>query len=78
VDCWPSVSARIGVRERVAYDGSVLLPLCEADVLQAAETLRAAGVASVASIAICLLHSYANPTHERRCRARPHGLSHSA
>jgi hypothetical protein len=54
---------RIGVRERVAYDGSVLLALCEADVLQAAETLRAAGVAS---IAICFLHSYANPTHERR------------
>src|SRR5580704_12630761 len=54
---------RIGVRERVAYDGSVLLPLCEADVLLAAERLRTSGVVS---IAICFLHSYANPTHERR------------
>jgi N-methylhydantoinase A/oxoprolinase/acetone carboxylase beta subunit len=63
VHCGSSASARISVRERVAYDGSVLLPLCEADVLQAVETLRAAGVAS---IAICFLHSYTNPTHERR------------
>ena len=54
---------RISVRERILYDGSVLIPLAEADVVQAAMKLREAGVTSVA---ICFLHSYANPDHERR------------
>jgi N-methylhydantoinase A len=54
---------RIGVRERVAFDGSVLVPLSETEVVRAAEALRAA---EVGSVAICFLHSYVNPTHERR------------
>ena len=54
---------RFGVRERVTFDGSVLTPLAEIDVAAAAKGLREAGIVSVA---ICFLHSYANPTHERR------------
>ena len=54
---------RFGVRERVTFDGSVLVPLDESDVVQAAVRLREAGIVSVA---ICFLHSYANPTHEQR------------
>ena len=54
---------RFGVRERVTFDGNVLVPLDESDVVQAAVRLREAGIVSVA---ICFLHSYANPTHEQR------------
>lgn len=49
------------VRERTAFDGSVVTPLSESDVLAAYGTLRDA---NVASIAIAFLHSYANPAHE--------------
>jgi N-methylhydantoinase A len=54
---------RFGVRERVTFDGSVLVPLDESDVVQAGSQLRKAGIVSVA---ICFLHSYANPAHEQR------------
>jgi N-methylhydantoinase A len=57
---------RFGVRERVTFDGSVLIPLAELEVVEAAKKLRDAGVESVA---ICFLHSYANPTHEQRAAA---------
>jgi N-methylhydantoinase A len=43
----------------------VLAPLDEAQARRAAETLRAGGVEAVA---ICFLHSYANPAHERAAR----------
>ncbi|NKC31218.1 hydantoinase/oxoprolinase family protein [Roseomonas sp. BU-1] len=54
------------VTERVAADGSVLLPLDEASVLRAAEACREAGVAAVA---VCLLHAFTAPAHERRVAA---------
>ena len=54
---------RFGVRERVTFDGSTLVPLVESDVVEAAKELRDAGIIS---IAICFLHSYANPSHEKR------------
>jgi N-methylhydantoinase A len=54
---------RFGARERVTFDGSVLTPLAEDDVAAAAKALRGAGIVSVA---ICFLHSYANPAHEQR------------
>ncbi len=54
---------RLPVRERLASDGSVLLPLDEDSVHALAEQLREAGVES---IAIGLIHSYANPAHEER------------
>lgn len=53
----------LGVRERVAHDGRVLTALDEASVIAAADRLKAAGVEAVA---VCLLHAYANPAHERR------------
>lgn len=54
------------IRERVAAGGSVVDPLDEASVLAAAERCRALGVEAVA---VCLLHAYANPVHERRVAA---------
>jgi N-methylhydantoinase A len=54
---------RLGVPERIAADGSVLLPLDEAAVRAAAAQFKADGIASVA---IGFLHAYANPAHERR------------
>ncbi len=54
---------RLPIAERIAADGSVLLPLDEAAVHAAAREIAAADLESVA---IAFLHSYANPTHERR------------
>jgi len=51
------------VTERVAFDGEVLVPLDEAGLRRTVQALRRDGVES---IAICFLHSYANPAHERR------------
>jgi N-methylhydantoinase A/oxoprolinase/acetone carboxylase beta subunit len=50
-----------GVNERLNADGSVLEPLLESEVIQLVEALRAQ---TVDSVAVCLLHSYANPIHE--------------
>jgi N-methylhydantoinase A len=55
---------RFEVRERLNYKGEVLLPLDRAGVEAVAARLQAAGVAAVA---VCFLHSYVNPTHEREC-----------
>jgi N-methylhydantoinase A/oxoprolinase/acetone carboxylase beta subunit len=53
---------RFGLEERVAYDGALL----RAPSGEAVEALAAAVQASGAeSVAVCLLHSYANPAHER-------------
>ncbi len=49
--------------ERLSADGEVVEPLDEASVEQAASELVAAGAEA---IAICFLHSFLNPTHERR------------
>ena len=54
------------VRERLRYDGTVLLPLDEASVRAVAGRLRGSGIRSVA---ICLLHAYVNPAHEQRVAA---------
>ncbi|HEX6988580.1 MAG TPA: hydantoinase/oxoprolinase family protein [Bacillota bacterium] len=54
---------RLEVRERLAADGAVVEPLCEDDVAAAAAAFRQAGVEAVA---VCFLHAYANPDHERR------------
>ncbi|PYN23541.1 MAG: methylhydantoinase [Candidatus Rokuibacteriota bacterium] len=54
------------VTERVLADGSVRTPLAEADARRAIRELVARGVTT---LAICLLHSYLNPAHERRLAA---------
>ncbi|MEV5410454.1 hydantoinase/oxoprolinase family protein [Thermopolyspora sp. NPDC052614] len=51
------------VPERLTYDGRVHRPLDEEAVLRAADDLVARGVTR---LGVCLLHSYANPVHERR------------
>jgi N-methylhydantoinase A len=51
------------IPERVRWSGEVLVPLDERAVSAAAEQLRELGVESVA---ICFLHAYRNPAHERR------------
>ncbi len=53
---------RFEVVERLAADGSVLLPL-EAATVEAA--LDAAVGSGAEAIAVCLLHAYLNPAHER-------------
>ena len=50
------------VDERIDHDGEVLRPLDLGSVSQVADRLAADGVESVA---VCLLHAYANPAHER-------------
>jgi N-methylhydantoinase A/oxoprolinase/acetone carboxylase beta subunit len=50
-----------GIPERLCADGSVLNPLRESDIIQLIDTLRSQAVDAVA---VCLLHSYANPLHE--------------
>jgi N-methylhydantoinase A len=54
---------RIEVAERVRHDGTVETPLDEAGVRAAAGRFRDMGVEAVA---VCFLHAYANPAHERR------------
>ena len=56
---------RTEVIERISSEGEILKPLNEASLGKAIETLRAEGVTS---IAVCLLFSFLNPTHERRVR----------
>lgn len=54
---------RLEVAERIDADGEVLTPLDEADVRTAVEDLRTRGCEA---IVVHYLHSYANPSHERR------------
>ena len=52
---------RLEVRERMNYKGEVLRPLDKGDVDKVVDRILESGIESVA---ICLLHSYANPEHE--------------
>ena len=58
---------RLEVPERLAADGAVLLELDEAALDALVPVLRAHGIEAVA---ISFLHSYINPAHEERARAR--------
>ncbi len=53
----------VEVSERLAADGTVLLPLNEAAARERLAALRAAGIES---LAVCLLHAYRQPVHEQR------------
>jgi N-methylhydantoinase A len=52
---------RFGVAERLAYNGEVLTPLTEQAIEAVLARVRRSGAQS---LAICLLHAYANPVHE--------------
>ncbi|NPA33203.1 MAG: hydantoinase/oxoprolinase family protein, partial [Aquificae bacterium] len=54
---------RFGVDCRLNNRGKVLKPLNEDEVLRIAKRLEEEGIESVA---VCFLHSYANPEHEKR------------
>lgn len=54
---------RVPIRERTRHDGTVVVPLAEEDVREAARRIRAGGLRAVA---IAFLHSYRNAAHERR------------
>jgi N-methylhydantoinase A len=54
---------RLEVDERIDARGQVVRPLDEGSVRAAVERVR---VDDVRAVAVCLLHSYKNPAHERR------------
>ena len=54
---------RMEVAGRIAHDGAEVTPLAEDQVREAIGALREK---EVEAIAICMMHSYANPAHERR------------
>jgi N-methylhydantoinase A len=57
---------RYEVRERMDFRGEVLTALDEASVAAVIDRIAAEGIEAVA---VCLLHSYANPAHERQIGA---------
>jgi N-methylhydantoinase A len=59
-----SRSSIVEVDERVAWDGSILVPLDDEAVVKQIRHL--VEVEKVDSLAICFMHSYANGAHERR------------
>ncbi len=65
---------RMPVEERILYSGEVLKPLKEEDVYAAVKKFKEE---KVEAVAICFLHSYVNPAHEKRaleiCRAEMNG-----
>ncbi|MCA9984888.1 MAG: hydantoinase/oxoprolinase family protein, partial [Anaerolineales bacterium] len=56
---------RLEVTERLNFRGEVLTPLDEVECRQVIQTFKQR---EVNSIAVCLLHSYANPSHEQRLK----------
>lgn len=54
---------RFEVPERITHDGKVLEPLDTTQAVLVARKIRRLGIESVA---VCLLHSYANPKHEKK------------
>ena len=53
---------RIGINERVDHTGAVLVSLSVGEMERVAEAVKDLGAEAVA---VCFLHSYANPSHER-------------
>ena len=56
---------RFDVPERMGHKGDIVTPLDEAATVEVVEKLKAR---KVDGIAVCFLHSYSNPAHERRVR----------
>jgi N-methylhydantoinase A len=61
---------RFGVRERLKVDGSIAVALDEKSLGEAIAAIKHAGATSVA---VCFLHSYLNPVHERAAAERVGG-----
>ena len=55
-------SRRLGVRERVRFDGTVAIPL---DSRSLDKSLTALAEAGVEAVAVCYLHAYRNAAHEK-------------
>ncbi len=53
------------VRERLMFDGSVRVPLKEKEVRSALAQMPRKPPPTGAALAVCFLHSYANPAHEQ-------------
>jgi len=62
---------RVGVRERLDERGAVVVALEEEEIARVVDAVRATGAGA---IAICTLHSYANPEHEARLAASLRGV----
>ncbi|WP_315834408.1 hydantoinase/oxoprolinase family protein [Bradyrhizobium prioriisuperbiae] len=60
-----------GLAERLDHDGEVLKPLDENEIERLLVWLKATGVQSVA---VALLHAYANPVHEKKLAQRLAGI----
>lgn len=54
-----------GLKERTLHTGEVMTPLDEAQAAEIVESIRADGIDS---IAVSLLHAYANPVHEKQVK----------
>ncbi|HEY7654265.1 MAG TPA: hydantoinase/oxoprolinase family protein [Methylomirabilota bacterium] len=57
---------RLDVTERLRFDGTVETPLSRSS---AEAAIRRLGRAGVTAVAVCYLHSYRDPRHERRTRS---------
>jgi N-methylhydantoinase A len=53
----------IEIKERLNFRGEVLTPL---DLAQAEAAIKQLAAAKPDAVAVCLIHSYANPAHERK------------
>ena len=62
---------RLEVAGRIAHDGTEVEPLADDEVRHAVDVLRRK---KVEAVAVCMLHSYANPAHERRAREIVHEM----
>jgi len=62
---------RIGIKERVRFDGRVETPVAPAEVAETVGRLRSQ---QVEAIAVCFLHSYANPGNEQAVATIIHAL----
>jgi len=56
---------RFEIQERTLFNGDILEELNESEVLGIIEKIRSMGIKTVA---VCFLHSYANPKHELRVK----------
>jgi len=60
-----SVERTIEVEERITAEGKIEIPLTDEELASTVAEVKATGCPSVA---VCLLHAYANPDHEVRLR----------